>query len=43
MEHDPRAFLWDARQAADAIKPFTRGLDAETLAALLAELGPPAA
>ena len=26
----PRAFLWDARQAADAIDEFTRGLNAES-------------
>jgi uncharacterized protein with HEPN domain len=29
MERDPRAFLWDAREAADTIAEFTQGLDAE--------------
>ena len=28
MHHDPRAFLWDAREAALAIESFTRGMDA---------------
>jgi len=28
MPRDPRAFLWDAREAALAIESFTRGLDA---------------
>jgi uncharacterized protein with HEPN domain len=28
MQHDPRAFLWDAQQAAEAIIQFTAGLDA---------------
>jgi uncharacterized protein with HEPN domain len=27
MAHDPRAFLWDVEQAADAIVAFTAGLD----------------
>lgn len=27
MAHDPRAFLWDVEQAADAIVTFTSGLD----------------
>jgi uncharacterized protein with HEPN domain len=25
MDHDPRAYLWDAREAADAIASFTDG------------------
>jgi uncharacterized protein with HEPN domain len=25
MQHDPRKYLWDAREAADAILVFTRG------------------
>lgn len=29
MPHDPRAWLWDARGAADAIAEFTVGMDAE--------------
>jgi uncharacterized protein with HEPN domain len=28
MERDPRAFLWDVQQAADAIDQFVAGLDA---------------
>ena len=28
MQRDPRAFLWDAQQAAGAITQFTAGLDA---------------
>ncbi len=28
MQRDPRAFLWDVQQAADAITEFTAGLDA---------------
>ena len=28
MLRDPRAFLWDAQQAAGAITQFTAGLDA---------------
>ncbi len=28
MRRDPRAFLWDAQQAAEAIAQFTAGLDA---------------
>jgi len=27
MHRDPRAYLWDAREAALAIEKFTRGLD----------------
>ncbi len=27
MQHDPRAFLWDVREAALAIQAFTTGLD----------------
>lgn len=30
MHRDPRAFLWDAREAAQAIQSFTAGLDANT-------------
>ncbi len=25
MDHDPRAYLWDARKSADAIAEFVRG------------------
>ena len=25
MDHDPRAYLWDARESADAIASFVRG------------------
>jgi len=28
MDRDPRAYLWDVQQAADAIKQFIAGLDA---------------
>jgi uncharacterized protein with HEPN domain len=28
MQRDPRAFLWDVREAAQAIQSFTTGLDA---------------
>jgi len=28
MQRDPRAFLWDVREAAAAIESFTRGMDA---------------
>src|SRR6267142_2569885 len=28
MERDPRAYLWDVQQAADAIEQFVAGLDA---------------
>ena len=28
MRHDPRAYLWDAQQAAEAINRFIAGLDA---------------
>jgi uncharacterized protein with HEPN domain len=28
MPHDPRAYLWDVQQAAEAIDAFTAGLDA---------------
>src|SRR5438270_11598425 len=27
MVRDPRAYLWDVQQAAEAIRPFTQGLD----------------
>ncbi len=27
MERDPRAYLWDAREAADFIRVFTAGAD----------------
>lgn len=27
MQRDPRAFLWDVREAAQAIQSFTAGLD----------------
>ncbi len=27
MERDPRAYLWDAKQAADAIRTFIEGVD----------------
>lgn len=29
MQRDPRAFLWDVREAAHAIRSFTAGLDAK--------------
>ena len=29
MERDPRAYLWDVQQAANAIEQFTAGLDAD--------------
>ena len=28
MQRDPRAFLWDVREAALAIQSFTQGMDA---------------
>ena len=28
MQRDPRAFLWDVREAALAIQAFTTGMDA---------------
>ena len=28
MQRDPRAFLWDVREAAAAIESFTQGMDA---------------
>lgn len=28
MQHDPRAYLWDVREAALAIQAFTAGMDA---------------
>ena len=28
MDRDPRAYLWDVQQAANAIEQFTAGLDA---------------
>jgi uncharacterized protein with HEPN domain len=33
MQRDPRAWLWDAREAADAIAGFVAGLDATAYAA----------
>jgi uncharacterized protein with HEPN domain len=30
MPRDPRAYLWDVREAALAIQSFTSGMDAET-------------
>ena len=33
MPRDPRAFLWDVREAALAIQSFTTGMDATTYAA----------
>lgn len=33
MERDPRAFLWDVREAAQAITSFTAGMDAAAYAA----------
>jgi len=33
MPHDPRAYLWDAREAADAILGFVAGVDLDTYAA----------
>lgn len=32
MHRDPRAFLWDVREAARAIQTFTEGMDAEAYA-----------
>lgn len=32
MQRDPRAFLWDVREAALAIQAFTAGLDVQTYA-----------
>lgn len=32
MQRDPRAFLWDVREAALAIKSFTAGMDAAAFA-----------
>ena len=32
MQRDPRAYLWDAREAALAIQTFTAGMDAATYA-----------
>jgi uncharacterized protein with HEPN domain len=32
MQRDPRAWLWDVREAAAAIKQFTAGLDADSYA-----------
>ncbi|WP_310567900.1 DUF86 domain-containing protein [Hydrogenophaga sp.] len=29
MQRDPRAFLWDVREAAQAIQSFTTGLDSK--------------
>lgn len=33
MQRDPRAFLWDVREAALAIQTFTTGMDAAAYAA----------
>jgi uncharacterized protein with HEPN domain len=33
MQRDPRAFLWDAREAALAIQSFTSGIDGAAYAA----------
>ncbi|MDO9166778.1 MAG: DUF86 domain-containing protein [Rhodoferax sp.] len=33
MQRDPRAFLWDVREAALAVQSFTAGMDAATYAA----------
>lgn len=33
MQRDPRAFLWDVREAALAIQSFTTGMDATAYAA----------
>lgn len=33
MQRDPRAFLWDVREASAAIQGFTAGLDSEAYAA----------
>lgn len=33
MQRDPRAFLWDVREAARAIQHFTAGMDAGAYAA----------
>ena len=43
MQHDPRAFLWDVREAALAIQTFTTGLDVvayENNALVQAAVGP---
>ncbi len=32
MQRDPRAWLWDVRDAAASISEFTAGLDANTYA-----------
>jgi uncharacterized protein with HEPN domain len=32
MPHDPRAYLWDAREAADAVLGFVDGVDLDTYA-----------
>lgn len=32
MQHDSRAYLWDVRQAADAILDFVAGIDLKTYA-----------
>jgi hypothetical protein len=43
MERDPRAYLWDMQQAANAIDFIETSLPdlREAVSALLAELGPP--
>ena len=33
MQRDPRAYLWDVREAALAIQSFTHGMDASAYAA----------
>jgi hypothetical protein len=30
MRHDPRAYLWDVREATDAILSFLAGIDFDT-------------
>jgi len=32
MQHDSRAYLWDVRQAVDAILNFAAGIDLKTYA-----------
>jgi uncharacterized protein with HEPN domain len=32
MERDPRAYLWDVQEAAEAIRQFTKGLDTASYA-----------
>jgi uncharacterized protein with HEPN domain len=33
MQRDPRAWLWDVREAADAIEAFVAGMDVQSYAA----------